>query len=615
MQENPSSGAIVLDLFSSSVKTQASQAYLNHLTTLDLEILTAEPSALQTQSHHLTSSLTSLTHTSYPAFISLHDTTTALTSSLDSFCSSLGSLINDSLPALEEASSSWLDRTDTVLNERRKARVVLEQHDKIRDLLDIPLLIDTCVRNGYFSEALSLANHAKSVTASYSTASDKTPLILTSVLSEVHNSMNHMLVSLLSTLHEPNRKLPALWKAVNFLRKMDAFKAPIGCKRDIMRLVGAGSLTLEERDKEDLTRYMKKYIDLWREGVYDILTQYSSIFLEHPESKSADSIPPSPDLLLSLRALLAAYTSRAFHSHLLPLLSPNLILSNFPLPSLPSLLTQLTYCATAFARVGMDFRGILGGLFSEAILTIVTREIQSHTKIWVDTLVAKMGSKTQKRTSVITTRGNTNSSTLPSKWMVTSSAAASPPTPTAKTISASPAHVAPSILTSYPPLANHTNAILTTLNNLRMLAPMAIYHDVLNLIDSELAHAGEALVAYAKKVLEDLAQASVDQTEEKEKEAQSEEKIAFAVTEVYFRVWVPFIRRAVGEGVFGLKRDYHVAGAIETTKDEGIDEVDNVRSTSGGMAADGRDEERKGVVELMRVIREWESWLKNNAYS
>ncbi|THU95280.1 Dor1-domain-containing protein [Dendrothele bispora CBS 962.96] len=224
---DPQDTTTLADLFSSSVKTQASQAYLNHLTTLDLEILTAEPSALQTQSHHLTSSLTSLTHTSYPAFISLHDTTTALTSSLDSFCSSLGSLINDSLPALEEASSSWRDRTDTVLNERRKARVVLEQHDKIRDLLDIPLLIDTCVRNGYFSEALSLANHAKSVTASYSTTSDKTPLILTSVLSEVHNSMNHMLVSLLSTLHEPNRKLPALWKAVNFLRKMDAFKAPI----------------------------------------------------------------------------------------------------------------------------------------------------------------------------------------------------------------------------------------------------------------------------------------------------------------------------------------------------------------------------------------------------
>ncbi|KAK7468475.1 hypothetical protein VKT23_002984 [Stygiomarasmius scandens] len=628
------------ELFSSSATTPASQAYLNHLTTLDLETLIAEPSILQTQHHHLTSSLTSLTHTSYPAFISLHDTTAALTSSLDEFSSALDSLINESLPALEESSSSWRDRTDAVLNERRKARVVLEQHDKIRDLLDIPLLIDTCVRNGYFSEALSLAAHAQSISSSYSTTAEETPpFILTSVLSEVHNSMNHMLISLLSTLYEPNRKLPALWKAVNFLRKMEAFKSTAqpgekenyvdpeeeialaflsgrelclsaaleGCKRDIMRLVGAGSSTLEERDKEDLTRYMKKYIDLWREGVYDILTQYSSIFLEHPESnKSSDSSANSSELLFSLRALLTAYTSRAFHSHLLPLLSPSLTLCNFPLSSLPSILTQLTYCATAFARVGMDFRGILGGLFSEAILTIVTRELQTQTQSWIDTLQTKMGSKTQKRTSVISTsRGAANPSALPSKWIIIASAIASPPT---KTSSASPAHVAPSILTSYPPLATHTNAVLTTLNNLRLLAPMAISQDVLNVIDSEMARGGEALFAYVKKVLEDLKQAGVDQNEEKEKENRQEEKVALAIIEVYFHVWVPFIRRAVGEGVFGLKGVYDVVLDPESAED-GVDHnVDNV-PTSRGVELDG------GIVDLKRVIREWEGWLENVANS
>src|SRR5437016_3803175 len=49
-----------------------SQTYLSNLTTFGLQELLAEPTTLQTQSHHLTSSLTSLTHTSYPTFLSLH---------------------------------------------------------------------------------------------------------------------------------------------------------------------------------------------------------------------------------------------------------------------------------------------------------------------------------------------------------------------------------------------------------------------------------------------------------------------------------------------------------------------------------------------------------------
>src|SRR5271163_3477081 len=77
------------------------QSYLSNLTTFSLQELLSEPTVLQTQSHHLTSSLTTLTHTSYPTFLSLHHTTNALTSSLSSLSSSLDSLLTTSLPALE----------------------------------------------------------------------------------------------------------------------------------------------------------------------------------------------------------------------------------------------------------------------------------------------------------------------------------------------------------------------------------------------------------------------------------------------------------------------------------------------------------------------------------
>lgn len=601
-----------------------SQTYLSNLTTFGLQELLSEPTTLQTQSHHLTSSLTSLTHTSYPTFLSLHRTTNALTTSLSSLSSSLDALLNSSLPALEECAAGWKNRTESILKERGKARVVLEQHEKIRDLLEIPLLIDTCVRNGYFAEALSLVSHAKSL-ASTATASNKPlSLIISSVLSEVHHSIMQMLLSLLSTLYEPNRKLPALWKAVNFLRKMDVFgptspfaSAPphlksilpqldneksfdflgdaisseeqialaflLGresclkstlepCGSDIVRMSNHGEL--DEREKEDLARYLKKYVDLWREGIYDVVTQYTTIFLEKsssttlsPTKPTNPKSPSSQPLAISeewirLRALITTYASRALTTHLLPLLSSSLSLLSLSL--LPSLLTQLTYCSTAFARVGLDFRGILSALFSHAVAEVVSQEMRNSTDRFISQFkIPSIPTQSTTRTTNGTAKFKWET---PSKWLVTTASAALPPvpvtplTPAAPSLTHSPPHIPPQILASYPPLAEFTNSLLGVLNNLRLLAPTDILPTLASILDNEvLGKSGETLHAYIKTFCRDPPPVTpngntVDAGSEKEK------KIIMSFGQVYFGVLVPFMRRALVEGVYGVALDANFEG-------------------------------------------------------
>lgn len=599
------------------LRTPAAQTYLTHLKSLPLPTLIAEPTSLQTQSHHLTSSLTSLTHTSYPTFLSLHRTTASLSSSLDSLSSSLESLLDVSLPALEETSAAWKERTDAVLKERKKARVVLEQHDKIRDLLDIPLLIDTCVRNGYFSEALSLASHATSLSSSSQTP----PLMLTSVLAEVHQSVTQMLLSLLATLHEPNRKLPALWKAVNFLRKMDVFgedsnvhaeeqialaflggreaclKTSLeGCGRDVHGLISVLSSggELGDREKDDIAKYLKKYIDVWREGVYDIITQFTTIFLERPSTASANpgsprlsfsararrpsspsprtqnSNPPDP-IPASLRPLLTTYTTHALHIHLLPILFATL--PSLPMTSLPSILTQLTYCATAFARVGMDFRGVLGSIFSSAVATSIGKELQESGKVWDEKIRSKVGGG-ESESNVINKSGRRGKAVVPpSQWLIVSSLVASPPTPSSTTQS-SPPHVPPQILASYPPLAEFTNALLSVFNGLRLLAPVDIMHELVDILEGILKRAGTALFGYARAVVD----AGLSESKNGGERAQ-EDKIARAIGEVYVRIFVPFIRRALVEGVYGITGS--------ETKEEDFES------------------------DLNTMVKEWERWLSD----
>ncbi|KAF8888639.1 Dor1-like family-domain-containing protein, partial [Infundibulicybe gibba] len=529
----------------------ASSEYLDHLTSLPLSSILSEPATLQTQSHHLTSSLTSLTHTSYPTFVSLHKTTTALTSSLSSLASSLSTLLDTSLPALESAAQAWYPRTDNVLAERRRARVVLEQHDKIRDLLDIPVMIDTSVRNGYFAEALSLAAHAKSLASKYSSTKEGPPAVLVSVLAEVRVSEMQMLIALLGTLNEPGRKLPALWKAVNFLKKMEVFGPPPdscveegasnadvaeeqialafvsgregclkasleGSGRDIDRLVHLTSAELGEKEKEDIARGLKKYIDLWREGVYDIVTQFSTIFLDPSSSttvpariQQTEPNTRSAGTQRNLHNLITTYTTHALETHLLPILQRALPLLSLPL--LPPLLTQLTYCATAFARIGADFRLLIGGIIHTAVVRWVSAELAAVAERWS----ARVGKATREGAA-------------PATWLAVTKTPSAPAGGGQKAEALGP-HVPPHVIASYPPLARYTNEVLGVLNTLRMLAPVEVLGELEAVLVAMLGEGTEVLRSYV---------------------TEKDEELGHAAMGVFVDVLVPSLKRALVEGVY-----------------------------------------------------------------
>ncbi|KAJ4485464.1 Dor1-like family-domain-containing protein [Lentinula aciculospora] len=521
-------------------------AYLEHLTSLDLETLLSEPSVLQTQSHHLTSSLTSLTHASYPTFVALYSSTSDLISSLSQVSSSLNSLFDDSLPALEFSVSSWNTETASVLATRRKTLTVLETHDKLRDLLDIPLLINTCARNAYFSEALSLATHARRLTV----VNPSPPLIVKSVLAEIDVAMNQMLISLVTVLHDPNKKLPALWKAVNFLRKMEGAFGPeeeialaflsgrelclkgslSSLRRDIFRIAALEG-ELSTRDKDDLAKYLGKYIGLWREGVHDLVTQYESIFLANAHEAN--------NSWMKLHALLKTY-----HSKEPPITS-------LPITSLPSLVTQLTYCAVALGRVGADFRSSVARCFDRNMYSQKGKDIS--------------GSPARN----IKVR-------LPSTWLLKPEAleikiSVSPSSPLNSTM---PSHTPPSLLTSYTPLAVHANKVIEVLNALRAFAPFSAatgyecfdhigtksgvdeehYSNIVlglsRILEHSLVREGQVIFDYVRAVFEMEDSSAVNSA--KSTELPREFVVALAFARAFFEAWIPWVMNALAMGIFGL---------------------------------------------------------------
>jgi hypothetical protein len=336
-----------------------------------------------------------------------------------------------------------------------------------------------CSRNGNYAEALDLEAHAAALARRFPDIQ-----VICDVAAEAEAGVRGIRATLLMTLRE-HAKLPVLAKAIGLLRRMKALGED---ELALAFLAGRvsnlnASLAAIERDGadqlEEAARYLKRYIDVFRENLHEIVTQFSTIFLERPhtDGTQTDSVP-------IVRA----------HSHLLGEVAHHVIellisVLNFTLPhisdpsALNTLLSQLSYCGSAFARIGLDFRSMLPTIFEQAVIAGVTKTLEQGSNMFAQRL--KQRQKSHK---------------LPALWLVVPEQASNPPM--APRPEAGPVnHLPPTLLSSYPPIAVLANVYITALNQIRLLAPANILSRLYGLFCTSIAESSLALLAYSKEVV------------------------------------------------------------------------------------------------------------------
>lgn len=532
--------------------------YLSYLTSLHLADLKSEPAKLNSSSAQLTNVLTTLCHTSYPTFLSVHQSVNTLSTSLDAFSSSLDALINV-LPVVEQKARGFLEEVKDVQAERKKMKVVMENLGRVEEIVGVGNVVEGCVRSGWYGEAVEVEMRIASLAKKLDPDGRG---VVWDVKAEVDQRIRSMVGDLLSGLRESGtNKLPVLFKTVGFLRKMgvldeeeiaQAFlSCRLGClKRSLedldMERRTSGALTPVTRSFQNSVsgeRYLKRYVDVWREGVYDLVSQFTTIFLERPAS--------SPETAELLHSLLTTYTTHLL-SVLLGTLETTLPTVQDP-SALNSLLTQLTYCATSFSRIGLDFRWIIGGLFEDAVRKSVTKGFHDAR----DKFIYSVSSASPTALSI-----------SPSATSTTPTVSSSIPEPNLDAVqldTANPPHVPPHILTSHKPTAIYANDLLTTLNGLRLLAPKNLYRDLLTELDKSLDESGTTFIDVVTNTpltissttttpSSSSAAASASQGKVSKEEAEEKgKKLRIYLGSLFVKVFVPFIRRALVEGVYGFE--------------------------------------------------------------
>lgn len=408
-----------------SVNDNVTAKYLNRISTLPLASLTStEPQSLAQSSHSNLLSIQSLSARSNFALVASSDHLSSLRTTLPQLASHAQSLRHD-IPKLDSQAVSFSEKysrssENEVLDRRKKALLMARNVDRISDILDLPTLLSSTISSATalgaantasYASALDLHSHIKRLHHLYQSS----PLI-SSIYHQTETAMQEMTASLISSLRSQNIKLASAMRTIGWLRRVApeldgtantnkegylgalflvcrlatliSMLSALDPLRDladqetVIRLRD-GNSTTNTKDAwsvgQQTERYLKRYIEIFREQSFAIVSTYKSIFPSNPETssasedlslkfkslglKTASTVPQPPhqqDPLYPLPSALAT-----FPLHLVGLLTDTLkqYLPNVrDKSSRESLLTQVLYCAGSLGRLGGDFRFLLAEL-------------------------------------------------------------------------------------------------------------------------------------------------------------------------------------------------------------------------------------------------------------
>lgn len=386
----------------------------------------------------------------YRSFIVAADALLAIREEVSSIDKHLKSVIGE-IPNLTSGCAEFNESAEQILEKRKMSQTLLANHSTLLDLLEIPQLMDTCVRNGNYDEALDLEAFVFKLSALH----PKLPVIQ-ALAAEVRQTTQSLLSQLLQKL-KSNIQLPECLRIIGYLRRMGAF-SEYGMRLQFLRcretwLTGI----LEDLDQRHPYAYLKGTIDCHRMHLFDVVNQYRAIFSDDTSGNEENHDG----------GLLFSWATHQISSHLktLKFMLPKIIEGG----SLSNILEQCMYCAMGLGWVGLDFRGLLPPLFEEAVLNLFSKNMATAVENFEVVL------DLHRWVPLPAVGFSANSFGEESHEDVTPSAS----------------------LMEHPPLAVFINGVSSAMNELRPCAPIRLKHLLVQELVKGLQAVSDSLLRYS----------------------------------------------------------------------------------------------------------------------
>ncbi|XP_066591974.1 conserved oligomeric Golgi complex subunit 8 [Prorops nasuta] len=424
--------------------------YLSKLGGFDVDQLNKEPDLLTQEKNVVLQATQELVFTNYKTFIQTADSSREIFQQFSDTEGRLDKLIQK-IPQFVEKCQQFCNTSKDINSHRRINSLTLTRNAELLEVLEMPQLMESCLRSNQYNEALELSQYARQLGAKHGHIP-----IIASIVSDIESSWSGMVEQVVNSLRG-DLPLPRCLQLIGLLRSMDAFTEP---ELRIKFLQARDSWLqglLQAIPKEDYNLHITKTIELSRIHLFNIITQYRAMFNDD-------------DITTSERDKAVNESSIFYHwlevkiSQFLTTLEQDLL----EVTSIDSILGQCTYFALSFGRVGADFSGRMAEIFIRVIGDKLENNIRNTTRKFEKdmetfTLINKL-QRTDIRMDAATKSENP-----------------------------------PEQLVEFYPLAEYCNGLISVFNELRLCPPVSLSTFFVKHLQESLLNVAKAMLIFYKQ--------------------------------------------------------------------------------------------------------------------
>ncbi|EDV58893.1 conserved oligomeric Golgi complex subunit 8 [Drosophila erecta] len=435
--------------------------YLAKLGTCKVEQLKKEQTRLAEEARTILEQTQDLAISNYRTFITTAENSRSIFSEFLRSEQQLDTLVSK-LPDLSVQCERFLQDSADLNEQRRLNSITLQKNAQLLEVLELPQLMERCIREGRYEEALELAAYATRL----GQHQGHIPVV-TSIVRSVEALWHTMLVQLVAQLRT-DLQLPKCLQIVGYLRRMQAF----GDNELRLKFLQARDawLTscLEAIPAGDAQQHLSKTIEITRINLFNIITQYRAIFPEEEATaKTQSSLRPLQGVSCNGDRLFQAWLHNKIDDFL-QTLERDL---QQGVGSVETVLGQCMYFGLSFSRVGADFRALMAPIF----VGVIRRRFESS----VEQVDEQFERELEKFTLInkVALHSHARKQVDPEQE----------------------SYAPPETLLDFYPLAALCNGYLTALNELRLCAPLALATDVTRCLQHSLQQAAQRVLAFYRQ--------------------------------------------------------------------------------------------------------------------
>ncbi|XP_060829188.1 conserved oligomeric Golgi complex subunit 8 [Bombus pascuorum] len=424
--------------------------YLSKLGGYDVDQLNKEPGHLNDEKTSVLQTTQELVFANYKTFIQTAESSREIFKQFNETENRLDGLVQE-IPKFVGKCQSFCDTSKDINTHRRINSLTLTRNAELLEVLEMPQLMESCLRSSQYNEALELSQYARQL----GTKHGDIPII-SSIVTEIENSWSGMVGQVVGSLRG-DLPLARCLQLVGLLRSMDAFTEPELRIKFLQARDSWLQSLLNAIPKEDPNLHITKTIELSRIHLFNIITQYKAMFNDD------ELITPGRDLTVNECAIFYHWVEEKISQFLMTLEQ------DLPgVTSIDSILGQCTYFGLSFGRVGADFTGRMSDIFVRVIGEKFESSIRRTTKKFESDMESfTLINKIQKTTIKITT---TIKSENP-----------------------------PEQLVEFYPLAEYCNGLISAFNEIRLCPPVALSVFCTKILQESLHNVAKSILLFYKQ--------------------------------------------------------------------------------------------------------------------